>query len=73
MGAKLTIDNLCLSLPLNLLSKIYEAIFEQSVVFPEPLDPFIKIISAPKILSSHGETNLFARQWKKINSGQYFH
>ena len=47
MGAKLTIDNLCLSLPLNLLSKIYEAIFEQSVVFPDPLDPMIKIMSAP--------------------------
>ena len=48
-GAKLTIDNLCLSLATNLLSKICEAIFEHKVVFPAPVGPFTKIISELEI------------------------
>ena len=62
-GAKLTIVNLLWSLLTNLLSNICEAIFEQSVVLPDPLAPFTKIMSDSKILSSHGETILFAKQW----------
>ena len=34
-----------------LLSKIYEAIFEHNVVFPEPLGPLTKIISESAICS----------------------
>ena len=56
----------------NLLSNICEAIFEQSVVLPEPLAPFTKIISDSKILSSHGETNYLLNNDKKLTQGQYF-
>jgi hypothetical protein len=61
-GAKSIIDNLCLSFPTNLLSRICEAIFEDKVVLPEPLDPLINIIFAFKIFCSDGKTSFFAKQ-----------